>query len=154
MVTADDHLPHLHPAVQATARLSASERIDQIRADRWIGYPKAVEAVDRLQTPLGWPRKQRMPNLLLIGPTNNGKSMIIERFRRQHLPRTGPDREHIPVVCVQMPAEPTVVICPLRCTPTNRSGGQVMCGSHRFEAAFCDRSLAYRIYCLRQFRRG
>lgn len=41
MVTADDHLPHLHPAVQATARLSASERIDQIRADRWIGYPKA-----------------------------------------------------------------------------------------------------------------
>lgn len=107
MVTADDHLPHLHPAVQATARLSASERIDQIRADRWIGYPKAVEAGDRLQTLLGWPRKQRMPNLLLIGPTNNGKSMIIERFRRQHLPRTGPDREHIPVVCVQMPAEPT-----------------------------------------------
>ncbi|WP_113719772.1 TniB family NTP-binding protein [Arthrobacter dokdonensis] len=107
MVTADDHLPHLHPAVQATARLSASERIDQIRADRWIGYPKAVEAVDRLQTLLGWPRKQRMPNLLLIGPTNNGKSMIIERFRRQHLPRTEPDREHIPVVCVQMPAEPT-----------------------------------------------
>ena len=49
----------------------------------------------------------RRPNLLLIGPTNNGKSMIIERFRRQHLPRTGPDREHIPVVCVQMPAEPT-----------------------------------------------
>lgn len=107
MVTADEYQPHLHPAVQATARLSASERIDQIRADRWIGYPKAVEAVDRLQTLLGWPRKQRMPNLLLIGPTNNGKSMIIERFRRQHLPRTEPDQEHIPVVCVQMPAEPT-----------------------------------------------
>lgn len=109
MVTADEYQRHLHPAVQATARLSASERIDQIRADRWIGYPKAVEAVDRLQTLLGWPRKQRMPNLLLIGPTNNGKSMIIERFRRQHLPRTEPDREHIPVLCVQMPSEPSEI---------------------------------------------
>lgn len=111
MVTAGGYqapdLSHLHPAMQSAARLSDSERIDQIRADRWIGYPKAVEAVDRLQTLLGWPRKQRMPNLLLIGPTNNGKTMIIERFRRQHLPRTEPDRERIPVVCVQMPAEPT-----------------------------------------------
>jgi hypothetical protein len=25
-----------------------------------------------------WPDRQRMPNLLLIAPTNNGKSMIIE----------------------------------------------------------------------------
>ncbi len=25
-----------------------------------------------------------MPNLLLIGPTNNGKTMIIEKFRRAH----------------------------------------------------------------------
>lgn len=48
-----------------------------------------------------------MPNLLLVGPTNNGKSMIIERFRRQHLPTTEPDRENIPVLCVQMPSEPS-----------------------------------------------
>jgi hypothetical protein len=111
MVTVDEYqapdLSHLHPTAQAVARLPTAERIDRIRADRWIGYPRAVEAVDRLQTLLGWPRKQRMPNLLLVGPTNNGKSMIIERFRRQHLPTTEPDREHIPVVCVQMPSEPS-----------------------------------------------
>lgn len=111
MVSVDEYqapdLSHLHPSVHSTARLPAAERIDRIRADRWIGYPKAVDAVDRLETLLGWPRKQRMPNMLLVGPTNNGKSMIIERFRRQHRPVTEPDREQIPVVCVQMPSEPS-----------------------------------------------
>src|SRR5690625_1432272 len=111
MVTVDEDQPpdlsHLHPSAQSTARLPAAERVHRIRADRWIGYPKAVEAVARLETLLGWPRKQRMPNLLLVGPTNNGKSMIIERFCRNHQPITKPDREHIPVVSVQMPSEPS-----------------------------------------------
>lgn len=111
MVNAGDYdsldLSHLHPSAQPIARLSVDERVQQIRADRWIGYPKAIEAVARLETLLWWPKKQRMPNLLLVGPTNNGKSMIIERFCRNHQPITKPDREHIPVVSVQMPSEPS-----------------------------------------------
>jgi hypothetical protein len=102
-------LSHLHPAVRDAARLPAKERVELIRADRWIGYPRAVETVARLETLLRWPDKQRMPNLLLVGPTNNGKSMIVEKFRRGHLPRTEADREHIPVLCVQMPSEPSVL---------------------------------------------
>lgn len=102
-------LSHLHPAVRDTARLPASERVELIRADRWIGYPRAVETVARLETLLRWPDKQRMPNLLLVGPTNNGKSMIVEKFRRGHLPSTEADRENIPVLCVQMPSEPSVL---------------------------------------------
>ncbi|MGH3710082.1 MAG: TniB family NTP-binding protein [Pseudonocardiaceae bacterium] len=46
--------------------------------------------------PFAWPAKQRMPNLLLIGPTNNGKSMMVEKFRRSHPPVSHPDREEIP----------------------------------------------------------
>lgn len=102
-------LTHLHPASREVARLPSSERVHRIHADRWIGYPKAVDAVERLEMLFRWPRKQRMPNLLLVGPTNNGKSMIVERFRRQHPPVTEPDRESIPVVCVQMPSEPSVL---------------------------------------------
>lgn len=51
-----------------------------------------------------------MPNLLLVGPSNNGKTMIIEKFRRSHLPgseesaRDGAIR--VPVLKVQMPAAP------------------------------------------------
>jgi hypothetical protein len=102
-------LSHLHPTVRGSARLPAGERVELIRADRWIGYPKAVETVARLEALLVWPDEQRMPNLLLVGPTNNGKSMIVEKFRRGHLPVTEADREHIPVLCVQMPSDPSVL---------------------------------------------
>lgn len=112
MVSNDEYPPadlsHLQPWAQAMARLPAGERIQRIRADRWIGYPRAVRALTRLETLYDWPSRQRMPNLLLVGPTNNGKSMIIERFRRQHPPDHTADIEHISVLCVQMPSDPSV----------------------------------------------
>jgi hypothetical protein len=102
-------LSHLHPSVHGIARLPAAERIKHVRADRWIGYPRAVKTVARLEELLEWPGIQRMPNLLIIGPTNNGKSMIVEKFRRGLLPVTEEDRERIPVLCVQMPSDPSVL---------------------------------------------
>ena len=101
-------LGHLHAGAQALARLPGDERVARIRADRWIGYPRALDALARLQTLYEWPAKQRMPNLLLVGPTNNGKSMIIEKFRREHPPLSGVDGEQIPVLVVQMPSDPSV----------------------------------------------
>ena len=102
-------LSHLLPAAQGLARLPADERIHRLRADRWIGYPRAVEALNRLEALYTWPNKQRMPNLLLVGPTNNGKSMIVEKFRRAHPASSDADQEHIPVLVVQMPSEPSVI---------------------------------------------
>ena len=113
MVTVDKRQPqvpaHLHLAARELSKLPTEERLQRIRADRWIGYPKAVAAVERLEVLFGWPRKQRMPNLLLIGPTNNGKSMIVERFRRAHPAVTGRTGETIPVLCMQMPSEPSAL---------------------------------------------
>jgi len=102
-------LTHLTPAAQRIAVLPAAERIAHVRADRWIGYSRATDALARLEALFEWPSKQRMPNLLLIGPTNNGKSMIIEKFRRTHPAVSLPDREHIPVLVMQMPSDPTVI---------------------------------------------
>lgn len=102
-----DGLAHLHPSVRQAAALSGPERAHRIRADRWIGYPRSLEAVARLEEFLTWPTRQRMPDMLLAGPTNNGKSVIIERFRRNHLPETGPEG-HVPVLCVQMPPDPSL----------------------------------------------
>nr|WP_221262883.1 TniB family NTP-binding protein [Sphingomonas kyeonggiensis] len=102
-------MSHLLPVVRGVARLPAEERVQRIRTDRWIGYPRAVEALNRLEALYAWPNKQRMPNLLLVGPTNNGKSMIIEKFRRAHPVSSDADRECIPVLVVQMPSEPSVV---------------------------------------------
>lgn len=106
-LTAQD-LDHLGATAQAAARLPDAERIKRIRSDRWIGYPRAQTTLARLETFYDWPTKQRMPNLLLVGPTNNGKSMIIEKFRRRHPPISEPDREHIPVLSIQMPSDPSV----------------------------------------------
>lgn len=101
-------LGHLQPSAQGIARLPNAERVQRIRGDRWIGYSRAVEALARLEALYQWPTKQRMPNLLLVGPTNNGKSMIIEKFRRQHPSLSGVDEEQIPVLAVQMPSDPSV----------------------------------------------
>ncbi|MEV0291894.1 TniB family NTP-binding protein [Kribbella sp. NPDC050820] len=101
-------LSHLHPSARPIALLPVDERLLHVRADRWIGYGRALDALDRLEALYSWPSKQRMPNLLLIGATNNGKSMIVERFRRSHPPTSHPDREEIPVIVMQMPSEPSV----------------------------------------------
>lgn len=101
-------LSHLTPSAQRLIQLPSHERIMHIRAERWIGYPKAIAAVNRLEELYQCPAKQRMPNLLIIGQTNNGKSMIIEKFQRKHPPLSSADQEHIPVLCVQMPSEPSI----------------------------------------------
>jgi hypothetical protein len=48
--------------------------------------------------------------MLLISPSNNGKSMIVEKFRRKHLPYTSANQGHevIPALTVQMPSNPSV----------------------------------------------
>ena len=58
-------LSHLHPAVRQAALLPADQRLAVIRADRWIGYPRASQALARLEALLAWPTRQRMPNMLL-----------------------------------------------------------------------------------------
>lgn len=105
---APEDFDHLHAPVRPVAALPAEERIRHIRAERWIGYPRARAAVEQLDILLHWPARQRMPNLLIIGPTNNGKSMIVEKFRRRHPPVSGDDAEQIPVLCVQMPSDPSI----------------------------------------------
>ena len=101
---------HLMPWAKEIALLANDERIQRVRTDRWVGYTKATEAVAKLEALLSHPKRQRMPNLLLIGSTNNGKSMIIEKFRRTHLSEKEKlyQPEEIPIVTVQMPSDPKI----------------------------------------------
>lgn len=97
---------HLAPAVRAWAlAASDAERIERILTDRWIGYTRALEALDRLEWLLRHPQRTRMPNLLLVGPTNNGKTMIAAKFLRDHpaTTREDGDGDIVPVLHVQCP---------------------------------------------------
>ncbi len=100
--------PHLYPAARQLAALSAQERIHRIRADRWVSYPRAEAALAKLETLMSFPERARMPNLLIVGDSGMGKTMIIEKFTRDHASSfdevTG--RLHIPVVAVQMVSGP------------------------------------------------
>ncbi len=109
MVTLREY-PHLAIQAQKFAALPAGERIAHARGQCWIGYPAAQAALEKLENILAQPPVLRPPNLLIVGPTNNGKSMIAERFRRTHLPLRSGDGEHLimPVVTMQMPSNATV----------------------------------------------
>ena len=77
---------HLLPEIRPLLQLPAAERILCIEKDNWIGYSRARQALNKLQNLYSHPQRQRMPNLLIIGPTNNGKSMIVEKFCRDYPP--------------------------------------------------------------------
>jgi Bacterial TniB protein len=73
--------------VEAEMRaLPKERRLELAKQLRWISYPRAEQALSRLETMLTHPRLYRMPNFSLIGEANNGKSMILERFRGLHTP--------------------------------------------------------------------
>lgn len=72
---------HVHPDFRHIMMLSDKERIDFLDEPRWIGYQSAQQIMDTLQGLLHKPARPRMPNLLLVGDPNNGKTTIVRRFQ-------------------------------------------------------------------------
>lgn len=72
---------HIHPDFRHVMLLSDQERIEFLDEPRWIGYQAAQQIMDTLQGLLHKPVRPRMPNLLLVGDPNNGKTTIVRRFR-------------------------------------------------------------------------
>lgn len=94
-----------------TAAKSATEmekRIQAIQKRTWIGYTRALMIRDQLENLLNYPRTHRMPNLAIIGETNNGKSMLLKSFLRRHGPPDDPNVDHttLPVLLLDTPSEP------------------------------------------------
>lgn len=96
---------HLNERAGAALYLSDEERIYQIRSPRWIGYTRAKEILSKLEELFTHPKQHRMPNLLIVGDTNNGKTMIVNRFQTLHPAYDNPDGEAIilPIMIVQAP---------------------------------------------------
>lgn len=99
---------HLSASAAECLDLPAEERIERIRAPRWIGYPRAQAVLGKLEDLLRYPRSHRMPNLLIVGDTNNGKTMLVERFRRRHPAHDNLRGEgvRVPVLAIQAPPTP------------------------------------------------
>lgn len=72
--------PHIHPEFVAVMALSDEERVVAMDYPRWIGYSRAKDILDVMQGLLNKPQRPRMPNLLIVGDSNNGKTTLIRRF--------------------------------------------------------------------------
>jgi hypothetical protein len=71
---------HIDPKFRHILGLPNAERIRFLDEPRWIGYDTAKNIMDVLQGLMLKPQKPRMPNLLLVGEPNNGKTTIARRF--------------------------------------------------------------------------
>lgn len=97
---------HLAPQTRGIVDNSAAERIRFLRLPVWIGYSRAHAILARLDALAAHPPMHRMPNLLIVGRTNNGKTMIIDRFLESEKRRAPAPPEVVPIVSIQAPPKP------------------------------------------------
>jgi type II secretory pathway predicted ATPase ExeA len=99
---------HLNAAASAALDLPLAARIARIRTPRWIGYTRAQVLLAKLDDLLTHPKTHRMPNLLIVGDTNAGKTMLAHRFVQRHRADDNPDGDavSVPVLAIQAPPTP------------------------------------------------
>src|SRR3974390_2365002 len=104
----NDVSSHLTPAAAALLSETDERRIRAIKSRRWVLYPRAKQALDRLGLLLDHPRGTRMPSVAIYGDSGMGKTMIMKRFRDEHPPGfnavTGTLRT--PVLAMEMTSRP------------------------------------------------
>ena len=100
---------HLLPDARPFAALDDETRITRVRAVRWIDHREASLVLLLLQDLLEQPLRERMENILLLGESGMGKTMILRKFERINArpfdATAGVERR--PVVVLRMPHEPT-----------------------------------------------
>jgi type II secretory pathway predicted ATPase ExeA len=108
-MAADAEFAHLPQDVRPIAALDAEARIAHIRAERWVQNPAADRVLGYLHEASTQPRRERMENILLIGESGMGKTMLIRKFERQTAVAfdDGAGVQQRPVVVMLMPHEPT-----------------------------------------------
>lgn len=84
------------------------ERVLATRKFKWVGYTQAMKILNKMEDCLNYPKSHRMPNILLVGDSNNGKTAILHRFNQKYLPylEKGTDKIINPVLFIQAPPEP------------------------------------------------
>lgn len=102
----DSGTPGPLPIVQLSIEDEA--RIDRMKGDTWIGYDRALAIRGQMDALLRHPRTHRMPNMALIGETNNGKTMLLHNFAKRHNPPIDPNAEQttLPVLLIATPPSP------------------------------------------------
>jgi len=75
---------HLSPKTRELLERPMEERIAHIQKDSWIPYSHANKVLQQLEDLLKHPKCDRMPNLAITAPTNNGKTRLMKHFLSLH----------------------------------------------------------------------
>jgi len=100
---------HVSASTAELLALSDEERLQAIHQDRWVTYARAGRVLQVVQSLLDLPRTTRMPSIAIYADSGMGKTMLMEKFRRDHPSRFNVDegREVLPVLAIQMASRPT-----------------------------------------------
>lgn len=103
-----DNITHLTAGAAELLAEPEAGRIRAIRSHRWVLYPRAKQALDRLDALLEHPRGTRMPSIAIYGDSGMGKTMIMKRFRDAHPPSFDPltGALETPVLAMEMVSRP------------------------------------------------
>lgn len=95
--------PHLTTEAAKVALMSDEDRLNYLKVFKWIPYDQATKVLNRLESLTTEPPHTRMPCVLIYGPTDNGKSRLIEKFNRTHGldPNPGGDRIIVDAVTIE-----------------------------------------------------
>lgn len=102
-------MKHLHhKTAELVNTLTDNERIRSIKKAKWIGYTHAQKIHKKLEDLRDYPTNLRMPNLLLIGDSNNGKTALLNRFINSNRSYIIEDTQELilPALMIQAPPEP------------------------------------------------
>lgn len=103
-----DTTPHLTAGAAALLAEPQAARTRAMRSRRWVLYPRAKQALGRLDALLNHPRGTRMPSIAIYGDSGMGKTMIMKRFRDQHPPSFNKSTGALttPVLAMEMVSRP------------------------------------------------
>ncbi len=102
-----DHYNRLSQTTKAVLELSPETRMQKARSEVWIPYPAAKRVLDRLEELYAFPKRNRMPNMVLSGETNNGKTSILNRFISKYPIQPGLNGTIIPIIHISAPVTPS-----------------------------------------------
>ena len=102
-------LLHLASGAAVLANSPNETRIRAIRSDRWVGFDRARRVLRHLDGLRDHPPSTRPPGLAIYGHSGMGKTMLVEKFKRDHPPiidhSTGV--ESMPVLAITLTSRPT-----------------------------------------------
>lgn len=107
IITDSKHFENLTSRAQEIILLSKEERIANAQKKSWINYPRAQMILNELEYLFQHERDERMPNLVIVGDTNNGKSTLLKHFMEKHPSYVSTPSNIYPIIKIQAPVSPT-----------------------------------------------